>query len=458
MPQVKKAQPAPSPVSISIASPEPAAESETPKEKIERSPTWFWDKINDIPTDEWGKIYHLLLLRRGQSKVAMAPGEKGFLDQFMAPIDLVSIRQKYGGGYYTIVLNKNSHYVTSHDFEIEGNPNYDLRRERPATTPANGGGDLAQQVISVLREELQKSREANQSPNGVTDASIDMLTKASDKAMDVITSRLPQNPDASAQLTALVTAAEKIANLKTGSAFDLGQFLQNLLSNQVVAPLVQRLLSPPDPLAELAKLGAVLDTLEKIRGAGGPTHRGDWRSTLAEKAIEAVPQVLDTLKQNREASTKIAEENRATAVARQRTAETVAQIQKNPLPPPAPTPTPPPAANVPLRTVPLDTAPANGDAPTAIQTEDVVADWIKRRIVQGVLAGEEAEAIVDFLDVADSTVCDQLVAFPAEVVTDFLKNDPILAQAANSPNWPEFFEKARAYILAGAEVESRKPN
>jgi hypothetical protein len=464
LPQVKKVPAPASPVNITVTAPEATVDAESTKEKPELSPTWFWDKINAIPAAEWGTQYHLLLLRRGQSKVSMAPGEKGFLDQFVQPVDLVTIRQKYGGGFYSIVLNKNHRFVTSHNFEIEGQPIYDLGRERPGSTlGSNGHGDstLTQQFISVLREELQKSREAGQA-SPATDNAIEMMAKAAEKSMDMVKSNVPVASDPAAQVNALLGAAEKLANLK--NSFDFGDFLTKLLANPLIAPIIQRVIAPPDPLAELAKLGGALEAIEKIRGNGNGGGRSDWRSVLAEKAVEALPQVLDTVKQNREASLKVAEEQRTAAEIRDRTANTVKELRSQP-PPPVPAPVvvaPQPSSVTPLRTVPLNgTTPAETPAATngqTVTTEDVVADWIKHRIVAGVQLGTDPEAIVDFLDVADPSVCDQLVAYPEEVVTGFLQNDPILQAAVNHPNWPAFFAAVRTYILAAEPETAVKPN
>jgi hypothetical protein len=469
LPRVKKEQPTAPLVTITTAPQEQPAEPEEVKPQEERSPTWFWDLINSFQKDDWGKVYDVWLVRRGDSKVPYAPGAKGFLDQFMEPINPIFIKQKYGGGLYRAVLRKNGTLKTSHDFEIEGNPVYQVT-ERPGDAhrnSGNGGGNesqLAQQFISVLRDELQKSREASQA-SPATDNAIEMMAKAAEKSMDMVRSNVPAGSDPAAQVNALLGAAEKLANLKNGNAFDLGDFLNKLLANPLIAPIITRLITPPDPLAELAKLGGALEAIEKIRGGGnGAGGRGDWRSVLAEKAVEALPQVLDTVKQNREASLKVAEEQRTAAEIRDRTAQTVKELRSQPPPPPAaPSSATPPASTVtPMRTVPLNgTAPSETPAPANGQTantDDLVADWIKQRIVAGVQLGTDPEAIVDFLDVADPSVCDQLVAYPAEVVTGFLQNDPILHAAVTHPNWPAFFAAARAYILSDEPEPAAKPN
>jgi hypothetical protein len=426
----------------------------------------FFTYMQSLTPEQWKE--HIIYLTRENPKTSIN-GVGGYLTKLQQPFEIEDIKTAYGGYEFSYIMKKDNTIVYSGRFRVEAPPRYDSSREYPSAQPSsNGNGSSGGDVLRVLEQQNQRLYEVltelqgKKDENPAISSAVDILTTAYKSGVTAVRESMPLAGDTQKQVSDLLTTAEKLANLR-GNPFDLGGFLEKLVANPLIAPLITRLISPPDPIAELAKLGAAMDVLEKIRGGNGNGGRSDWRSVLAEKAVEALPQVLDTVKQNREASLKVAEENRATAEMRERTAKTIQEIRTHPAPSPPPAVgAPQPSTVTPLRTVPLNgTTPAETATPTngqTVTTEDVVADWIKHRIVAGVQLGTDPEAIVDFLDVADPSVCDQLVAYPAEVVTGFLQNDPILQAAVNHPNWSAFFAAARTYILAEEPETAVKPN
>src|SRR5262249_31087073 len=152
-----------------------------PEAAEEKPPTWFWDLLGSLPREQWGSKYSVLGWRL-EPKVPGLPGAKGFLFEEMQPITISFFKQNYGGGKFRCVLQENSRFKTTHDFDIEGNPKYDLTRENPngvhgnapAAAANNGNADFQKEFISVLREELARSRTAGQETTQGTDKVVEM--------------------------------------------------------------------------------------------------------------------------------------------------------------------------------------------------------------------------------------------------------------------------------------------
>ncbi len=457
MPRVSASKPAAaSPIQINVA-PQPAeVETKEPEAKEERTPTWFFDLIAEIPAIEWGKVYDIWIYRI-EPKVRMAEGQRGFLANLCEPITPAWIKQNYGGGKFRIVLNKNGRFKTSHDCDIEGAPIYDSRRERPEPHQAGaaglgGNGDgaaFAKQVIDILRDELTRTRESNQGGSPVQDEALKMLTEASTRAMDVIKNQVTPAPDPTKQLESLVNAARNLGIL--GGT----QPQQNPLLDKLVTVALERLAAPSNPLEQITMFLTVFEKLDALRGeargGGGTRH---WPEILAEKAVDHIPDVLNAIRENRETSREIADKRLAAAQTNARAVEAMRAVPSHPAAPQNPAAAGPSTAAAvpavsPLQTVPLADRPQPAAASGFEQT-DAFSDWLKRRMVALIREGAEAEALVDFLDGAKPGFANDLVAYPVDQVTAFLAADPILKDAVADPRWPALLAAARAYIL---EVE-----
>lgn len=449
MPRVSATKPAPQPVTINVQPnipPERNSEA-APPEKEPLSPTWFWELIADIPKDEWGKIYDMLLFRI-DPKVPMHPGYKGYLDTFAEPISPAWVKARYGGGRFRLVLQKNGRFKTSHEFEIEGQPIYDLTRERvngqnPAAA-GTGGEAFAKQVIDMLREELTRSRESGPASTAITDETIGLVTKAAEKAMDMIKNQVPAATDPSTQLSSMVSTLKNLGLVGQPSGGGIVETISVLKTLGLIGQ------PAPDPMAQINTFLTIFEKLDALRGerAAGPR---DWKATLAEKAIEHVPEILREVRATAEASRDAAGQRLEAARANERIASA---IRGMPAPPPVPSPaavTPPTPAASALKTVPA----AEQENPAAetsgsLEQSPAFEAWIKQRMVAMIAAGEEPEAIVDFLDIAKPGFANDLVAYPPEQVTLFLSADPILKEAVAHPRWEKVLAAARAYILESA--------
>lgn len=455
MPRSTAVAPAgPQKVNVSVDMPQnPPTE---PPEKEEKSPMWFWEMLQSLPRDQWGNVYSVMAWRE-EPKVPGVPGAKGFLFEAFEPVTLSYFKEKYGGGKFKAVLQKNSRFQTTHIFDIEGAPKYDLSREAPHAHPAgtpNGDNALLKDFVGVLREELQRSREANSAPNPATDEAIGLLSRASEKAMDIVAGRANGGANSTAQLADLVNIVKGIMPAQSGGGIEA----------TLLKALVDKLLTPVDPLAQITTFLSIFEKMDALRGGGdGGGRAKDWRAMLAEGAVQKAPEILKEVRE-------IVQENRHTAVERRQAAEAIREVEQirrgapvTPASVPAPQPAPAAVPSGPLRTVPLERGDGNNgshaapavvtpvDTPPAAEgmshaESDAVANFMERRIVEMVEDERDAEDVVDFIEEIDPTMNNMLAQFSADMVTTFLAGRPIIGKATKHPRWPEFLDAAQKYI------------
>jgi len=456
MPAAKRTAASESPVQINVNAPTPAAVAETLEEKPPLEPNWFFDKLGAIPPSDWSNLY-LLEIFRLEPKLPSVPGSKGFLDVFTEPVSKAQIKQRYGGGKFRLVLLKNNKYVTSHDFDIEGEPIYARGRE---VAPDNGSSalegrllDMLQTNLKEMKEELRR-REANGSPDPAFQKSIDMMSTTYQQLLSASAGKA-ENP--TALLRELVSTAKDMGLFPgNGAANSSNPFLDKLL--EAAIPLLIGALKPKS----LADQVAEYEAMDKIFGGRGGAR--DWKGVLADKVGDALPDLLNTIGNNARRRVPAA----ALRPNPQPTQTMRPSVQPNvtPMRPQAtPTPTaPPPAAG--LRIVSPESGetpnggrenppPSSANAPEVTThvspeilptEEEIYFAGIKRRIVQCVQNGDEGALIVDFLEVAWPQMVNYLEALDAEKLTGFLAQDPILAEAVNHRNWRSVLGQAQTYL------------
>src|SRR5579864_4434860 len=452
---VAPAQPPKVDVSVSMPQNTPTE----PAEREEKSPMWFWDMLQAIPREQWGNVYSVMAWRE-EPKVPGVPGAKGFLFEAFEPISLSYFKERYGGGKFKAVLQKNSKFQTTHIFDIEGAPKYDLSREMPHahTAPANGAGDnaLLKQFVDVLREELARSREANSAPNPATDEAISLVSRASEKAMDIVANRANNGGgtgNSTQQLSELVNIVKGIMPAQTGGG----------IADTLLKALVDKLLTPVDPLAQVTSFLTIFEKIDAIRGTGGGEGKPkDWRAMLAEGIVQKGPEILKEIRETVVVNRDTAAERRAAAEA----IRDVETIRRGGAVPPTPA-APANGANRsaaaqhvpagPLRTVPIDRTQPQAVAPQQVETPpaapgmnatetEAVGKFMEQRIVQMVEDGRDAEDVVDFIEEIDPSMNDMLAQFSAEMETTFLAGRAIIGRATQLPNWNEFLLAAQKYI------------
>ena len=459
-------------INTTPATPPEENEPEKPEASEQKAPRWFFDEIHSFPVEQWGKLWHMEL-HRMEPKIPGVPGSKGYLCMFLEPVTIEAIRQRYGGGKFRLNLCKNGRWFRSHDFDIEGQPIYDTSRERPNPNGGTGvpGADFQKEFISVLRDELQRSRESNQGQPPGTEKIIEMMSTASDKAMEIVAKQTPQASNPTQQLSDLVTTAKNLGLVATnaGGSNDL---LTTLLV-PLLKPLLEKLVTPPDPLAELTKLGAALDVLEKIRGGGSEAPPKDWKAALVSQAVQHIPQVIEAFKDSTVANTEAARMRAIEAENRRRAAEVLANRASQPTttPPPAaasvsPTATaaapPAPAvrANGGLETETIHNAPGATAAPDpaleAAAQQKQYDDAFKVQIVNMIRLGCSGETIAELIYDLKPEFCKDLARYTPEMITAFFSADPILKLCVEDPRWQEVLTHARDFILEEEAEESNQ--
>lgn len=458
-------------ININTTAPASSPENETPEPVREEKPqNWFFTELADKPVHEWGRVWSLEL-HRLKPDVPGVAGTKGYLRLFSEPVTLETIRSNFGGGRFRLNLCKNGRWHTSHEFEIEGQPVYDPNRERPAASGNAGlNGDLQKEFINVLREELQRSRDG-QTPGG--EEVIRMLTSASEKAMEIVTKQTTPASDPATQLNALLTAAKSLADLRAPQSNGLGELGQYL--GPLLKAVMEKLITPVDPLAELQKMAGLMDVLETIRGGGSDAPPKDWRAAGIQALTTHLPEILETFKQT-SANTAAANQARARA----------AEVVRG-LPPPAASPAaapanaPPAAAaaapappsvhsNGGLRLVPRDSV---DEAPPAQERRAETATAsplsvdehrhaLKINVVNLFMHGASGSSIASYVEDVDPEFAADFGKYTSDQIISFFATDDILKVMVDSMMPPsdsafptrlhEVLADAREFVTEGAEV------
>lgn len=488
MPRVAASKAA-SPVTIQVnpteqqPPPPPAALEEKP----ELPPTWFWDKISEIPLDEWGRVYDLVLQRTGDRKVPMLDGEKGYLATYVKPVTLAEIKGEFGGGKYIIALERNGRYVTSHTFEIAGQSIYSSRERAghpAAAAAAPADGPLMQQFVNMLRDELQRSREQGGGAAGVTERALDLITDAAKRSNEIVTKQTPQAEGPTAALREMIGAIKDMGLLGGAQHSTLGSLVTEITPLiTLLTPLLGKFFTPSDPLSQVTQFMSLMDKLDELRGKAGGGGRGTTTNDLLLAGIEQLPKVLNEMGQQK--AQALEHQQRQLAVG--------ARVSHGTSPlPPAGAPTPHSSAAVspaaqpqarggaatpplsPLRVVPLSERTSPGPlaeatvgavgAPTNLSpsvpynpTQDLKVqydEWVKLRVVEMIAMGFPGEQIAASLDVWKPEMIRELAQRSEQEIEAIFSLDPVLAQVVKHPNCRPAITAAKAEaeaILEDAE-------
>lgn len=236
----------------------------------------------------------------------------------------------------------------------------------------------------------------------------------------------------------------------------------------------------------------LIELVDKLRGEGGG-GAGDWKSMLAAKGIDALPQILDTVKGVfASRATEMAHRARgAAAVAAARSGQPVPQPQFQPQPAPtAPAPVSTAAtgapANRPHVVPPVPNAPGpawggplqvetRGAVPSAADLDAVAAEttaaaattshptpeqaqlidaYLKTRIVDMVTQGADPGLVLDVIDVMNPVFGALLTHATEAQIRQQLATDPILVAITRLPHYEQFLTEFFAALHAddGAAV------
>ena len=447
------------PVNIQISQPAPPPPPQVEEKSEEKTPRWFFDKIEEYPKNDWGRVWSLELYRL-KPDVPGVPGSKGYLALFNEPITLEQIKATYGGGLFRLNLCKNGRWITSHEFPIAGEPKYDLSRERPSATNGNGSPSSAEsklltmleEQIGRLNDELLAMRSKGEQPNPAMERGLDILTTAYKRGIET------QGPPADS-LKSIETAVALIEKIRPAAPTAGGGILETISVLKELG-VFQKPKTLAEQLAELA-------SLRELMGDAG----GGGKTTWLDLARDAVPRVLDTISA---AAANQQMQQRPRSVPPQR-APAPAPAQQ--LPPGAP---PSSASGSPrtfsvngLRMVPVDDTgeiqdqqPVNPLTGVNVAAEEPHSVVMRKKIVETIHFGEDAENdatdIVNYLQIAWPEGARYLETLSEEQITKFFAMDPILVVATQEPRWREVLMYAKKYALelladAGPEPPTPKP-
>jgi hypothetical protein len=154
MPRVPSARPKPGVVrqTIEVRATQPAARQEPKKSRPD-----FWTYIGKLTLEEWKD--HVVYLTRELPKLH-TKGIGRYLVKIVEPFDIDDIKNAYGGFEFSYIMKRKNAIVYCGRFRIEAPPKLDTARESQPIGES-GTNVLLYQLVSMLREELARSREAN---------------------------------------------------------------------------------------------------------------------------------------------------------------------------------------------------------------------------------------------------------------------------------------------------------
>src|SRR5260370_2870469 len=153
----------------------------------------------------------------------------------------------------------------------------------------------------MLGEELEGSRGAAGGDKTTTKA-VEMPSKASEKAMDMIKQQVPEASNPTMQLKELLTVAKDLGVFPGAGGGGANNILETIKVLRELGIIGQAAM---DPMKNLDSMLSIFTKIDEIRGSNGGRRR-DWKETAIEKGLEYLPQVLDTFRETREANMRIA--------------------------------------------------------------------------------------------------------------------------------------------------------
>jgi hypothetical protein len=396
-------------------------------------------------------------------------------------IDCAWLQRYYGGGTYDLTIRSKSgksHYERG--VKIAGEPKLTPREQAASTplpisaTPAAAGPDAMQRLTELLDKTIDRLTALQQpAPHNraAEDASIEILRNAANEAVKIAGGSKPTEAPKSA-LGDLESLLSIVAKLKPEP---------DPLDRELRSAFIKKLTDPPpapaasaNPVDQLTQLTTLIDLVDKLRGDGG--GRGDWKSVVAEKIGDAVPHLVDGVKNIMEGRAKEADATARAQAARAQAAASIERIRGGQPPPITSMPTgpaapgapPAPAAAAdwggPLNVVPIAAAtpttptqePSAG-TPAELQEAIVIDRYFKNRVVALIAEGAHPGMVLDFIDGASPQIGALLSRATERQIRDFLAGDEVLVQATRLPNFEVFLKGLMAELKEPEDEPTGEP-
>jgi hypothetical protein len=375
--------------------PDTKAESE----KLSSDP---FEYIDTISRERWDQGEHMLYIYRVEPPVYRNAAGPTYVTKYATPITLEQIQSEYGGGLWRILIKRGRERVADRMYPVGGTPR-DLTRATQEFNPALPGGVPATE---------QPGGVVSQAMNIVSDprareAQTQMLTSAATSAIELV------KQNASQQMTVkdILELAEKLSQRPAEKPFletEVGKILLAAAST-LVTVLVQRMVSPADPLDQLGKIA------EAAKLFGGGNSGTDWKAALVHAApqiAEAGRGMLQELRLGTEAQMRINAGRTLTA--------------------PPPPPAPPVQQNPAQQNVVQMPAPA---AQPGAQSMEAFEAKLVELLNDPNMTGDKAGEI---LDETWPRFVDEVSRYSVDMIVGVFPTRPILAPHAQNPRLRQF--------------------
>lgn len=447
---------------ITINLKQPAAPPADPPEQEQTEKPFFWERLAAIAKDKWENGSMTLWVYRLEPKAVMRTGERGYLAILTQPITPMDVKQRWGGGRFRFMVLENNKMLFSTEEEIVGDPVFDREREVNAVSaaPANGAGTIDTTGLTKILEQ-QNARlfsvlETLQTKGGDDPAiksAVEILSTAYKSGLSALTTQTNgSGVDSMKQFETMLTMVERLIGARSqgNSLTETIQLLEKL-----------GLMSKPKSLKEQIEEAKALSDL---MGSGADPK--DWKAKALELAGQHLPEILDVLKQPRQAPA-------APMRPPMRPAPEYAPANSQPAPAPAAAPQAAPvtaavpqqnvklsgfnivqqdAAAAPVdATLPNTVSPAAGSTPPVLTQEEY--DYgLKVNVVNMMRQGASGDTIAGFILDCKPEMADDLLKYPEAFITDFFSQDPILKLMVEDPRWLEVLRDAREFLKEEKEA------
>lgn len=377
----------------------PAADSEP--EKFSTDALEYMDALS---ADKWNAGNHLVYIYRVDPPVFRGAPGPTYVTKFSTPITLEQIQSEYGGGMWRILVKRGVERAADRVYPVAGSPRdltrsqQEFRPELPGGVPPDGPNNLASQAMNLA---------ANP---GAQAAQVRLLETAASNAIEMVKQTAPQQ----LSVKDIIELARSLAPQQPVEK----PFLETPLGALAIAAattLVNRLITPVDPLAQLSQMAEVMSKF------GGGSSSSDWKTALVNAAPQLANAVRDTVQELRLGTE---------AQMRMNAGRTLQAAQ--PAVPALPNPAQP-------ENVVQMPAPAAQTGPPAMEPfESRLVELLNDPNMTGDKAGE-------ILDATWPTIVDEVSRYTVDQIMMAFRSRPLLAPHANNPRLREFLTQFLAW-------------
>ena len=372
---------------------------------ISRDPLEYMDLL---PKEKWDQGNHIVYLYRLEPPAYRGASGPTYVTKYATPVTLEQIQQEYGGGIWRVLVKRGQERVADGKFQVMGTPR-DLTRNTPEFSPASPGGVPSPDSVSLASQAMNLA--ANPTAQA---AQMDMMRNSANAAIELVKANAPK------QMTVaeILELARGLQGSTTGTEkpfleTEVGKILVAAASALVTA-LVNRVVSPADPLDQITKYAELMGKFSPASSAN------DWKAALVQAAPQLAVAVKDTVQELRlgtEAQLRLNANRTLTAA-----------------PPPAPIVQPAPAAAAPnpgAQNVVEMPAPQQTGPQTMEPFEMKLVELLNDPNMTGDKAGE-------ILDQYWPRYVDEISTYSVDMIISAFAARPILAPHAANPRLRQF--------------------